>query len=101
MLRVDRLSKRYGERVAVSAISFNIAQCETVGLLGWLQDASRYLRRRWAVDGLDGVTWRGLPFNAAVLPTVVLIDSRPVAPRPTDYWEEPDAAARRCSTPGT
>jgi ABC-2 type transport system ATP-binding protein len=34
MLQVDRLSKRYGDRVAVNAISFGIAQGETVGLLG-------------------------------------------------------------------
>jgi ABC-2 type transport system ATP-binding protein len=34
MLLVDGLSKRYGERVAVDAISFSIAQGETVGLLG-------------------------------------------------------------------
>jgi ABC-2 type transport system permease protein len=41
----------------------------------WLQNASRYLPTRWAVDGLDGATWRGLPFDAAVLPTMVLIGS--------------------------
>ncbi len=40
---------------------------------GWLQNASRYLPTRWAVDGLDGATWRGLPFDAAVLPSLVLI----------------------------
>jgi ABC-2 type transport system ATP-binding protein len=34
MLQVDRVSKRYGDRVAVNAISFSIAQGETVGLLG-------------------------------------------------------------------
>jgi ABC-2 type transport system ATP-binding protein len=34
MLRVENLSKRYGQRVAVNAISFNIEQGETVGLLG-------------------------------------------------------------------
>jgi ABC-2 type transport system ATP-binding protein len=34
MLQVDCLSKRYGDRVAVNAISFSIAQGETVGLLG-------------------------------------------------------------------
>ena len=34
MLQLDRLSKRYGDRVAVNAISFSIAQGETVGLLG-------------------------------------------------------------------
>jgi ABC-2 type transport system permease protein len=41
----------------------------------WLQNASRYLPTRWAVDGLDGATWRGLPFDAAVLPTLLLIGS--------------------------
>jgi ABC-2 type transport system permease protein len=41
----------------------------------WLQNASRYLPTRWAVDGLDGATWRGLPFDAAVRPTLVLIGS--------------------------
>jgi len=41
----------------------------------WLQDASRYVPTRWAVDGLDGATWRGLPFDAAVLPTLVLLGS--------------------------
>jgi ABC-2 type transport system permease protein len=39
----------------------------------WLQNVSRYLPTRWAVDGLDGATWRGLPFDAAVLPILVLI----------------------------
>jgi ABC-2 type transport system permease protein len=41
----------------------------------WLQDASRYLPTRWAVDGFDGATWRGLPFDAAVLPALVLLGS--------------------------
>jgi ABC-2 type transport system permease protein len=41
----------------------------------WLQDVSRYLPTRWAVDGLDGATWRGLPFDAAVLPTLILLGS--------------------------
>lgn len=34
MLQVERLTKRYGERVAVNAIGFGIGQGETVGLLG-------------------------------------------------------------------
>ena len=34
MLRVESLCKRYGQRVAVDAISFSIEQGETVGLLG-------------------------------------------------------------------
>lgn len=38
----------------------------------WLQDASLYTPTRWAVDGLDAMTWRGLPFADAWLPTAVL-----------------------------
>jgi ABC-2 type transport system ATP-binding protein len=34
MLRVEGLTKRYGERIAVKAISFRIARGECVGLLG-------------------------------------------------------------------
>ena len=30
------------------------------------------------VDGLDGATWRGLPFNSAVLPIIVLLGSTAV-----------------------
>ena len=28
---------------------------------------------RWAVDGLDAMTWRGLGLSGAVVPTVVLL----------------------------
>lgn len=39
----------------------------------WLQDASLYTPTRWAVDGLDAMTWRGLPLQAALVPTAVLM----------------------------
>jgi ABC-2 type transport system permease protein len=39
---------------------------------GWLQDASLFTPTRWAVDGLDAMTWRGLPFGEAVRPIAVL-----------------------------
>ncbi len=39
----------------------------------WLQQASMFTPTRWAVDGLDAMTWRGLPFGDAVLPAVVLV----------------------------
>lgn len=42
---------------------------------GWLQQLSRLSPARWAVDGFDGMTWRGLPFDAAVMPAVVLLGS--------------------------
>jgi len=37
----------------------------------WLQTASLVMPTRWAVDGFDAVTWRGLGFDAAWLPIVV------------------------------
>jgi ABC-2 type transport system permease protein len=39
----------------------------------WLQQITIVIPARWAVDGLDAMTWRGLGFNAAVMPTVVLL----------------------------
>jgi ABC-2 type transport system permease protein len=39
----------------------------------WLQQASLFAPTRWAVDGLDAVTWRGLGIDAAVGPIAVLL----------------------------
>jgi ABC-2 type transport system permease protein len=38
----------------------------------WLQQVSLALPTRWAVDGLDAMTWRGLGLDAAVAPILVL-----------------------------
>ncbi|HTY49127.1 MAG TPA: ABC transporter permease, partial [Steroidobacteraceae bacterium] len=38
----------------------------------WLQQVALVTPTRWAVDGLDAMTWRGLPFGEAVLPAAVL-----------------------------
>jgi ABC-2 type transport system permease protein len=39
----------------------------------WLQRITVVIPARWAVDGLDAMTWRGLGFNAAIAPTLVLL----------------------------
>ncbi len=39
----------------------------------WLQEISFFVPTRWAVDGLDAMTWRGLPFDAALAPIAVLL----------------------------
>ena len=39
----------------------------------WLQTASLIVPTRWAVDGLDAMTWRGLGFDAAIAPIAVLL----------------------------
>jgi ABC-2 type transport system permease protein len=39
----------------------------------WLQRLTVVVPARWAVDGLDAMTWRGLGIEQAVLPTVILL----------------------------
>jgi len=39
----------------------------------WLQRLTVINPTRWAVDGLDGMTWRGLGFSAALGPIAVLL----------------------------
>ncbi|MEP7301668.1 MAG: ABC transporter permease [Caldimonas sp.] len=39
----------------------------------WLQTASLIVPTRWAVDGLDAMTWRGLGFSAAIAPIGALL----------------------------
>jgi ABC-2 type transport system permease protein len=39
----------------------------------WLQTASLAVPTRWAVDGLDAMTWRGLGIEAAVGPIVAML----------------------------
>ncbi|MCV2362620.1 ABC transporter permease [Paucibacter sp. DJ1R-11] len=39
----------------------------------WLQAASLFIPTRWAVDGLDAMTWRGLPFSEALAPVGVML----------------------------
>jgi ABC-2 type transport system permease protein len=39
----------------------------------WLRRVSALVPTRWAVDGLDAMTWRGLPVEAALGPVAVLL----------------------------
>jgi ABC-2 type transport system permease protein len=39
----------------------------------WLQRLTVIVPTRWAMDGLDGMTWRGLGFSSAVVPIAVLL----------------------------
>jgi ABC-2 type transport system permease protein len=39
----------------------------------WLERMTVVIPARWAVDGLDAMTWRGLPFQSAVMPTIVML----------------------------
>jgi ABC-2 type transport system permease protein len=58
----------------------------------WLQTASLIVPTRWAVDGLDAMTWRGLGFDAAILPIVVLLGFSALFAAVAIWrfdWEEP------------
>jgi ABC-2 type transport system permease protein len=39
----------------------------------WLQHVTVLIPTRWAVDGLDAMTWRGLELSAAITPSIVLL----------------------------
>ena len=39
----------------------------------WLQQATLAVPARWAVDGLDAMTWRGIGVRGAIAPTLVLL----------------------------
>jgi ABC-2 type transport system permease protein len=39
----------------------------------WLQDATKFVPARWAMDGIDGMTWRGSGWSEAVMPVLVLV----------------------------
>jgi ABC-2 type transport system permease protein len=39
----------------------------------WLQKVTVVVPTRWAIDGFDAMTWRGLGFGAAVMPILVLL----------------------------
>jgi ABC-2 type transport system permease protein len=39
----------------------------------WLQTVSMWMPTHWAVDGLDAMTWRGLPLQAAGLPVAAML----------------------------
>ncbi|HXJ42983.1 MAG TPA: ABC-2 transporter permease [Bryobacteraceae bacterium] len=44
----------------------------------WLQKVTLFVPTRWAMDGLDAMTWRGLSFEAALAPIGVLLLSATV-----------------------
>jgi ABC-2 type transport system permease protein len=39
----------------------------------WLQRLTVVVPARWAVDGLDAMTWRGVGLSGAVAPTLMLL----------------------------
>lgn len=39
----------------------------------WLQSVSAWMPTHWAVEGLDAMTWRGLPLQAALAPVAAML----------------------------
>ena len=55
------------------ATSFASAWVPTFGFPTWLQHVTVIVPTRWAMDGFDAMTWRGLGFEAAAGPIAVLL----------------------------
>ena len=55
----------------------------------WLQKATFVVPTRWAIEGLDGMTWRGLGFDAAIGPIAALLG-----------FASPCSPASRCGDSG-
>jgi ABC-2 type transport system permease protein len=59
----------------------------------WVQAITVVVPARWAVDGLDATTWRGLGLSSAVVPTLALLGFAAVFALVTlnrFRWEEPN-----------
>jgi ABC-2 type transport system permease protein len=59
----------------------------------WVQTITVVIPARWAVDGLDATTWRGLGLSSAVVPTLALLGFSALfaAVTVTRFrWEEPN-----------
>jgi ABC-2 type transport system permease protein len=39
----------------------------------WLQKLTEFVPTRWAIDGLEAMTWRGLGFEAALQPSIAML----------------------------
>ena len=39
----------------------------------WLQTVTLFTPTRWAVDGLEAMTWRGQGFDAAIAPVAAML----------------------------
>jgi ABC-2 type transport system permease protein len=39
----------------------------------WMQRLTAWIPTRWAIDGLDAMTWRGLDLGAAIQPTLLML----------------------------
>lgn len=39
----------------------------------WMQQVTAYIPTRWAIDGLDAMTWRGLDFSTAIQPALLML----------------------------
>ena len=59
--------------VVLVTVMLGGAWMPTFSFPAWLQRLTVVAPTRWAVDGLDAMTWRGLGFSAAIAPTLMLL----------------------------
>ena len=59
--------------VSLMAVMLGGAWIPTFIFPQWMQKITVVVPTRWAIDGLDAMTWRGLGFGSAVVPIVLLL----------------------------
>jgi ABC-2 type transport system permease protein len=66
-------ARRIATFVVLVMVMLGGAWVPTFVFPAWLQDVTLLIPTRWAMDGLDAMTWRGLPLQAALAPVGVLL----------------------------
>ncbi|MCA9514395.1 MAG: ABC transporter permease, partial [Myxococcales bacterium] len=71
--KTPQATRGFGIFIVLIATMLSGAWFPTAFFPGWLQDATKLVPTRWAVDGLDAMSWRGLGLADALLPVGVLL----------------------------
>jgi ABC-2 family transporter len=73
LARSPQAARGVGIFVVLTAVLLGGAWMPLFLFPGWLQKVSLAMPTRWVLDGLDAMTWRGLPLPAALVPAAVLL----------------------------
>src|ERR1700681_112836 len=66
-------TRGYSIMATLIMVMLGVAWVPTFIFPAWLQKLTVVIPTRWAIDGLDGMIWRGLGFSSALAPIAVLL----------------------------
>src|SRR6267378_3101443 len=69
--RSDRATRGVAILATLLMVMLGGAWVPTFIFPAWLQRLTVVVPARWAVDGLDAMTWRGVGLSGAIVPTLV------------------------------